>query len=45
VRVWLLSIGLVVGVGFLLVVSLVLDVSIRALGEAMLPPRRRRRSC
>lgn len=39
VRVRLLSIGLVVGVGFLLVVSLVLDAGIRALGDAMWPPQ------
>lgn len=39
VRVRLLSIGLVVGVGFLLVVSLVLDAGIRVLGDVMWPPR------
>lgn len=39
VRVRLLSIGLVVGVGFLLVVSLVLDAGIRALSDAMWPPQ------
>jgi membrane protein len=37
-RVRLLSIGLVVGVGFLLVVSLVLDTVIQALNDAMWPP-------
>jgi membrane protein len=39
VRVRLLSIGLVVGVGFLLVVSLVLDAGLRALSDAMWPPQ------
>jgi membrane protein len=38
-RVRLLSIGLVVGVGFLLVVSLVLDAGIRALRDVMWPPQ------
>jgi membrane protein len=39
VRVRLQSIGLVVGVGFLLVVSLVLDAGMRALSDAMWPPQ------
>jgi membrane protein len=37
-RVRLLSIGLVVGVGFLLVVSLVLDAAVKALQSALWPP-------
>lgn len=38
VRVRLLSIGLVIGIGFLMVVSLVLDAGVRALQAAMWPP-------
>jgi membrane protein len=37
-RVRLLSIGLVIGVGFLMVVSLVLDAGIKALQDAVWPP-------
>jgi len=38
VRVRLLSIGLVIGIGFLMVVSLVLDAAVRALQAAVWPP-------